>query len=435
MALHQTKLLLWPSLLLVLTLLPAAAEAVPDSASAAFGVSAPPPPPPLASRRRTSHSDHIIAPRLPLFSSSPNVASEEAPELLRCEDVDGDSCQTLCNERNLPLEQVKNARDLASVRNSPVIPGRIFRTGRLGDATLQDRRILFGISDDNDKNENNAVECGIRTLVDLRSPTELKDDPALNNPDVFEDFVDFVWRERDNSVRQLAPGEAVVKPRRKKRSWSPSRKDSSSTYDGSASSSSRPPPSYTAEDVGPHRKERHFVSLMNEFKYVKGTVPRVAKRHLLKSALTSPGALVSRRARTSVKKPFLKIINKGGLSLLNELVLQHGAPGIRRVLDLCSDPQRHPIAFYCTAGKDRTGIIAAIILGLCGATPDDIVEDYTLSANVYVSSPYCSDKSRYKGASNLCIVLKFSRCTRVGVLLCMGACVCASTAVVWIWPD
>ena len=69
--------------------------------------------------------------------------------------------------------------------------------------------------------------------------------------------------------------------------------------------------------------------------------------------------------------------------MLNELLLRFGAQGIKYVLDLVSDVNRHPIAFYCTAGKDRTGMIAAIILALLGADDESIVEDYSLSANVY----------------------------------------------------
>jgi len=69
--------------------------------------------------------------------------------------------------------------------------------------------------------------------------------------------------------------------------------------------------------------------------------------------------------------------------MLNDLLLRFGAPGIKYVLDLISDKNRHPVAFYCTAGKDRTGMIAAIILALLGAEDDAIVEDYSLSANVY----------------------------------------------------
>ena len=36
--------------------------------------------------------------------------------------------------------------------------------------------------------------------------------------------------------------------------------------------------------------------------------------------------------------------------------------------------------FHCTAGKDRTGLIAALILGSLGVSDDSIVEDYALTA-------------------------------------------------------
>ncbi|MCR5025542.1 MAG: tyrosine-protein phosphatase [Lachnospiraceae bacterium] len=35
--------------------------------------------------------------------------------------------------------------------------------------------------------------------------------------------------------------------------------------------------------------------------------------------------------------------------------------------------------FFCTAGKDRTGIIAALILKLCGASDEDIIADYCIT--------------------------------------------------------
>lgn len=37
------------------------------------------------------------------------------------------------------------------------------------------------------------------------------------------------------------------------------------------------------------------------------------------------------------------------------------------------------VLFHCTAGKDRTGVVSAIILMACGADRDDIVSDYVVS--------------------------------------------------------
>merc|ERR1711957_803193 len=129
--------------------------------------------------------------------------------------------------------------------------------------------------------------------------------------------------------------------------------------------------------------ERHFVSIMNELKYVRGTLIHLRKRDIAKTIIKGPTTIVSKKARETIKKPFLDEINGGGLPMLNDLLLRFGAPGIKYVLDLISDANRHPLAFYCTAGKDRTGMIAAIILALLGTADDAIVEDYSLSANVY----------------------------------------------------
>lgn len=41
----------------------------------------------------------------------------------------------------------------------------------------------------------------------------------------------------------------------------------------------------------------------------------------------------------------------------------------------------HPVLFHCAAGKDRTGVIAAVLLQLLGVSDEDIVADYLLSAD------------------------------------------------------
>jgi len=317
---------------------------------------------------------------LAVSQSAPTSSSESTSSAAAASNDDADfkdKCRRLCDERNLPFAAVKNARDLASVANSPVKPNRVYRMGRVGDASEQDIEILLN-------------ELGIRTLVDLRSPTELKDDDSLQRKEVFEDYTDILWadkgRGRDGCIRELKKGEAPLK----KPFWSRKNGRHADAEDVpieelceyGCDDGMLPANRERPKDIRT-RKERHFVSLMNEFKYVKGTVSKLRKRDITKAILKSPGAMFSRRVRTSVKKPFLDEINDGGLPMLNELLLRFGAPGIKYVLELVADRDRHPVAFYCTAGKDRTGMVAAIILALCGVKAEDIVEDYTLSANVY----------------------------------------------------
>lgn len=39
-----------------------------------------------------------------------------------------------------------------------------------------------------------------------------------------------------------------------------------------------------------------------------------------------------------------------------------------------------PAVFFCAAGKDRTGVLSAVVLGTLGVRDEDIVEDYVLTA-------------------------------------------------------
>jgi hypothetical protein len=60
-------------------------------------------------------------------------------------------------------------------------------------------------------------------------------------------------------------------------------------------------------------------------------------------------------------------------------MLEWGAPSIRTALTAMSEPERLPLVFHCSAGKDRTGVLAAVFLGLLGVSDDDIAADYALS--------------------------------------------------------
>ena len=55
-------------------------------------------------------------------------------------------------------------------------------------------------------------------------------------------------------------------------------------------------------------------------------------------------------------------------------------PQIAAVIALLTEPDALPGLVHCTAGKDRTGVIIALLLGAVGVPVETIVADYALSA-------------------------------------------------------
>ncbi|MEY2425731.1 MAG: protein-tyrosine phosphatase [Actinomycetota bacterium] len=55
------------------------------------------------------------------------------------------------------------------------------------------------------------------------------------------------------------------------------------------------------------------------------------------------------------------------------------APELRRIVTLAADADQRPLLFHCAAGKDRTGIAAAVLLGLLGVDEATILDDYELT--------------------------------------------------------
>lgn len=62
-----------------------------------------------------------------------------------------------------------------------------------------------------------------------------------------------------------------------------------------------------------------------------------------------------------------------------EQMLAGAAPMLCEGLAVLTDASAYPALVHCSAGKDRTGIFTAIVLGLLGVSCEDIVADYASS--------------------------------------------------------
>ncbi|MBO1414751.1 tyrosine-protein phosphatase [Streptomyces sp. FH025] len=59
-------------------------------------------------------------------------------------------------------------------------------------------------------------------------------------------------------------------------------------------------------------------------------------------------------------------------------VAEDGVKEIRRALEVIADAEA-PVVFHCASGKDRTGLISALLLTLLGVAEDDIAADFALT--------------------------------------------------------
>jgi protein-tyrosine phosphatase len=60
-------------------------------------------------------------------------------------------------------------------------------------------------------------------------------------------------------------------------------------------------------------------------------------------------------------------------------MLDEGREALTGALALLADDEHLPLVFHCSAGKDRTGVLAALLLDLCGVDRHVIAHDYGMS--------------------------------------------------------
>jgi protein-tyrosine phosphatase len=85
--------------------------------------------------------------------------------------------------------------------------------------------------------------------------------------------------------------------------------------------------------------------------------------------------------------PFIKSLGNaedferapGFLGTQYQQMLEDAGPQIVGALSALAAPEARPAVFHCTAGKDRTGLLSALVLSLLGVPEDTVVADYALS--------------------------------------------------------
>ncbi|MFN8633156.1 MAG: tyrosine-protein phosphatase [Chloroflexota bacterium] len=72
--------------------------------------------------------------------------------------------------------------------------------------------------------------------------------------------------------------------------------------------------------------------------------------------------------------------SRSGTPLYYRAFLQHAAQRMAVVLATIAEAKPGGVLVHCGAGRDRTGLVTLVLLALHGVSPDDIADDYALSA-------------------------------------------------------
>jgi protein tyrosine/serine phosphatase len=246
------------------------------------------------------------------------------------------------------LEKVLNARDLAEA--SPVIrPGRIFRAGSPAQASVHDVLLL-------------RRELRLRQLVDLRSAEERKEDSSWGLVLCHNGRV--VLTVEEQRLRDLIEGE--------------------DGDDVALTGDSKRVPIDAAHEVqllaaGLEDIELHRVSLLEKGRFIRGLLRKLPFTKIAYSAFYK---LIGNE--DAMRGTLMPEINRGGLPLVYQILLDSSQAEILRVMEaiVAAAQAQRPQLFFCKLGKDRTGLVAALVLACCGVPENDIVADYARSDGV-----------------------------------------------------
>lgn len=68
-----------------------------------------------------------------------------------------------------------------------------------------------------------------------------------------------------------------------------------------------------------------------------------------------------------------------GLSELNSLLLDQSSGRLKEIVEILGSPGALPAMVFCNAGKDRTGLVCALVLSAVGVAARDVAADYAFS--------------------------------------------------------
>eukprot|EP00884_Botryococcus_braunii_P020277 jgi/Botrbrau1/6933/Bobra.0215s0012.1 len=232
------------------------------------------------------------------------------------------------------LQNLKNFRDLAS-SSSLLKPGLVFRSSSPIHASKEDWQVLMD-------------KLGIRTMVDLRTKYEVKEDPVCSHIDAAA-----IW---DADRLDMFTAESRLRQ-------------------GDANQ-------VAALHI-------HRISIQEWMPYLREFVWRLPwHRGLpiigLAAVSFTVGRLLGWKIGNALRTRVIREINQEGLPTMYSVILDAFGPEIGLAMKVILDALRQgrAVTLCCKLGKDRTGLLTALVLACCGVSEHEIISDYIRSDSV-----------------------------------------------------
>eukprot|EP00049_Salpingoeca_infusionum_P022404 m.6527 g.6527 ORF g.6527 m.6527 type:complete len:366 (+) comp5169_c0_seq2:84-1181(+) len=260
---------------------------------------------------------------------------------------------------------IPNLRD-ASEANPRIRPGRLLRSATPSSATERDlAHILDGMH--------------LRTIIDLRDETEEALDPG--DQQLLTHFhraskyqIECIMKIEAESADEefAAMFGAVVEAQQRAadpdRPHTALRRLSIREKRRPVPANSAQAPSYTPAASVPR---------------LKFSIPLAARgamaRGLLEGEKLKVASVFLTKGKEEAKATIMRKMDEMGLLGLNKIILERSAKGLCTVLRIIASSRTQPVLVHCFHGKDRTGLVLALVHRLCGTPLDSIVKDYAES--------------------------------------------------------
>lgn len=92
---------------------------------------------------------------------------------------------------------------------------------------------------------------------------------------------------------------------------------------------------------------------------------------------TTISALFSSHGKRDLAEATVRDIGMAGLY---KMIILHCGDEVKKALALMANPGNFPLVVHCIHGKDRTGIVVALVLLLCDVPVSEVLDDYAKSA-------------------------------------------------------